>query len=165
MQIVFSEQSNPYLTYRQKRLPATNFHTHCQLQPTPYFTAWLIFPNIPRSPVVLSFITFSSIQCGLYFCHVKQHTLIYIIAVSTENNLLNFFMKFNSIYLCFIYALYSYTTQSRLLMPMKRKLFRKHFLLFQKCFLPIPKRISVFMLRLFCCPIWTSLKFCHLVKG
>ena len=45
----------------------------------------------------------------------------------------------------------------------------QHFLLFPQCFLPIPKRISIFKLHLFCClqmlSIWTSLKICRLVKG
>ena len=42
-----------------------------------------------------------------------------------------------------------------------------HFLLFPQCFLPTPKRISVFKLHLFChlqmLSIWTRLKVCHLV--
>ena len=45
----------------------------------------------------------------------------------------------------------------------------QHFLLFQQCFLPIPKRISVFKLHLFCClqvlSIWTSLEICRKVKS
>ena len=45
----------------------------------------------------------------------------------------------------------------------------QHFLLFPQCFLPIPKRISVFKLHLFCrlqlLSIWTGLKISRLVKG
>ena len=45
----------------------------------------------------------------------------------------------------------------------------QHFLLFPRCFLLIPRRISVPNLHLFCrvqmLPIWTSLKICRLVKS
>ena len=44
----------------------------------------------------------------------------------------------------------------------------QHFLLFPQCFLLFPMQISIFESLLFCCLqmlwIWTSLKFCHLVK-
>ena len=46
---------------------------------------------------------------------------------------------------------------------------KQHFLLFPQCFLPIPKRISVLKLHLFCClqmlPFGTSLKICRLVMS
>ena len=45
----------------------------------------------------------------------------------------------------------------------------QHFLLLPQCFLPIPKRISVYKLHLFCClqmlSIWTCLKICSVVKS
>ena len=45
----------------------------------------------------------------------------------------------------------------------------QHFLLFPHCFLPIPKKISVFKLHLFFrlqkLSIWTNLKICCLVKS
>ena len=46
----------------------------------------------------------------------------------------------------------------------------QHFLLFPKCFLHIPEQISIFELiplfyRLQMLSIWTSLKFCCLVKS
>ena len=44
----------------------------------------------------------------------------------------------------------------------------QHFLLFPQCFQPFPKQISIFQSHLFCrlqmISIWTSLKFCCLVK-
>ena len=67
----------------------------------------------------------------------------------------------------------SLTTQSRLLVTLKKKPFEnnvgkgenacnQNFLLFPQCFLPIPKRISVVRLHSFCrlqmCSIWTSFK-------
>ena len=74
----------------------------------------------------------------------------------------------------------TFTTQSRLLMTLKKKPFdnivgkgenvgNQHFLLFPHCFLPIPIRISVVMLRCICLVqmllIWTSPKICCLVKS
>ena len=45
----------------------------------------------------------------------------------------------------------------------------KGFLLFPQCFLPFPQQISMFQSHLFyslqMLSIWTSLKFCHLVKS
>ena len=43
----------------------------------------------------------------------------------------------------------------------------QHFLLFPKCFLPFPKQISLFWLHchLQTLSIWTSLKFCHLMRS
>ena len=45
----------------------------------------------------------------------------------------------------------------------------QHFLLFPQCFLPFPKQISILHSHLFCClqmlSIWSSLKFCSLVKS
>ena len=73
-----------------------------------------------------------------------------------------------------------FTTQSRLLTPMEKKPFEnivrkgenagnQHFLLFSQCFLPVPRKISVLKLHLFCClqmlSIWTSLKICHMIKS
>ena len=45
----------------------------------------------------------------------------------------------------------------------------QHFLFFPQCFLPFPKQISSFCSHLSCClqalSIWTSLRFCRLVKS
>ena len=45
---------------------------------------------------------------------------------------------------------------------------KKHFLLFQQCYLPFPKQLSIFWSR-FCClqmlSTWTCPNFCCLVKG
>ena len=56
---------------------------------------------------------------------------------------------------------YLFTTQSKLLLTLRKKPYEnivgkgenagnQHFLFFPQCFLPIPKRISVFKLHLFC---------------
>ena len=73
-----------------------------------------------------------------------------------------------------------FTTQSRLLTTLKEKAFEnivgkgenagnQHFLLFPQCFLPFPKQISIFQLHSICrlqmLSIWTSLKFCCVVKS
>ena len=77
------------------------------------------------------------------------------------------------------YAWVTKDEQSRLLKTLKKKPFEnivrkgekagnKHFALFAQCFLPIPKRISVFQLHSFCLQmlsILTSLKMCPLVKS
>ena len=72
------------------------------------------------------------------------------------------------------------TTQSQLLTTQTEKPFENivgkgenagnlHFLLFPQCFLPFTKQISIFQSPLFCrlhmLSIWTSLKFCRLVKS
>ena len=45
----------------------------------------------------------------------------------------------------------------------------EHFLLFKQCFLPLPLRILIFQSHSFCrlqmLSIWTSPKFCRLVKS
>ena len=70
-----------------------------------------------------------------------------------------------------------FTAQSRLLTTFYKETFEnivekgenagnQHFLLFQQCFLPVQKRISIFQPHLFYrlqrSSIWTSLKFCRL---
>ena len=75
---------------------------------------------------------------------------------------------------------YLFTTQSQLLMTLKKKpceniigkgenLGTQHFLLFPQCFLPFPKHTSLFKSELFCPPqslsILTSPKLCHSVKS
>ena len=73
-----------------------------------------------------------------------------------------------------------FTTQSQILTTLKKKPLEnsvgkgenagnQHFLLFPQCFLLFPKQISIFDSHLFCClqvvSVWTSLKFCRLVKS
>ena len=70
--------------------------------------------------------------------------------------------------------------QPKILMTLRRKTFEnivgkgenaghQHFLLFPQCLLPFPNQISTFLLHLFCrlqmLSIWTSLKFCCMVKS
>ena len=75
---------------------------------------------------------------------------------------------------------FTYTTQSRFLMTLKKKAFGnivgkgknagiQHFLLFPQCLLPCGAEVSSFGSPLVCrlqmLSIWTNLKFCGLVKS
>ena len=130
---------------------------------------------------------FSPCQRQLYF----ESLLIFLPQIpladrkqTNKQTKLAFWYKVKEIFLLpqtlSVYRLKLFTTQSRLLTALEKEYFEniagkgenagnQHFLLFPQCFLPIPERNSVFQLQLMCClqilSIWTSRKFCRLLKS
>ena len=121
-------------------------------------------------------VTFADTSFQEMQCHL--HSYAKLAFTQTIKLRVNFLARHRQNYLETATKLF--TIQSQLLISLYKKPFEnsvgnrendgnQHFILFPQCFLPFPKLISIFQPHLFYClqmlSIWTSLKFCRLVKS